>query len=597
MKKIIHKPVYIYFLGLMLADLLLIIIFNSILIFIFYLSQIIGHSIKYNNIMGLLNDYLQIYNTLYGNIFYTLYIIVYLAILIIVTFYAYKHFISITPSIYKEYKWNAGPWLSYRGDPSSSIVINWITAEKVPSIVLFGTSMDDMKEIGNYNAPSKVHHVEIKDLKPNTRYFYKLKRFDFKFERITGFKYNIPLLLKNKSLESISDVLEIYPLNKDIFKGIYSFKTPVPSKSISGNDNRNSNSDAQFSFVVFGDTQNGGGLGDLNWGLRAILNSIFQSKLDEEIDLILSVGDVSDQGNDIRSWHAFLSHISLLASERPLHIAVGNHDTGTNYLSDPEMKKHPDGGVNFDTLFNYFYESSPDEDRIPAFKSRYYSLTYANTLFLFLDTQNRKLAEPNNPQWRFIEDKLKKCPPNFWKIALIHWPLIEVAFDKESGQKYLKETHYAKYFIPLFEKYGIDLVITGHAHLFSAILINDQIKYADLDYRKYRKRSNFLVEKPIFQIISGGAGNNLRENAPIITPEQNGIRLINEGAQNKRLINDLGSRFGDIADLKSKIPYHENSTHYLLVNIKGNTLEIKAIKPGQKEPTNEVFWSLKIKKE
>ena len=33
-----------------------------------------------------------------------------------------------------------------------------------------------------------------------------------------------------------------------------------------------------------------------------------------------------------------------MLAQHPMHIAVGNHDTGTNYMKDTEVKRYPDEG-------------------------------------------------------------------------------------------------------------------------------------------------------------------------------------------------------------------------------------------------------------
>ena len=148
---------------------------------------------------------------------------------------------------------------------------------------------------------------------------------------------------------------------------------------------------------MIGDTQNGGGLGTPGWAYPTLAKSMQT----QSFDLLMHVGDASEQGNDVRFWHAFLATSGDMLAQHPMHIAVGNHDTGTNYMKDTEVKRYPDEGANFDYLFGYHYQRPATENEITAFKGRYFAFYYSNCLCLFLDSQNSKLAEGLEPSMGF----------------------------------------------------------------------------------------------------------------------------------------------------------------------------------------------------
>lgn len=374
-------------------------------------------------------------------------------------------FVNVPSTINRLYEWDDGPWLQWKDFPQTSIIINWITKSPTASYISWGSSPESLTKIGN-PIITKIHRITLENLSPQTKYYYQI---------VSDFQ---------GSLQS----------------SLHSFITAPSNYS-------------PFSFVLFGDTQNGGGWGDPQWGYPKLIDHIQNSNL--QFDLILHVGDASDQGNDIKSWHQFLSQSARLAGDHPMHISVGNHDTGSNYLHDPTIKKTRDDGANFDYLFAYPYQVPKTEKTLTSFRGRYYAFEYSNALLLFLDTQNQQLAAPWSPQWKFVEETLVKTTKP-WKLVFVHWPMIEIKQKNRESQDgaptyFYRPIHYAKYFLPLFEKYGVQVIFTGHAHEFQ------HIEWSSAQFFP-EKVTNFPKQqnRTIHQIISGGAGNEMRKNAALL---------------------------------------------------------------------------------
>ena len=267
-----------------------------------------------------------------------------LAFIIIMVFshHFYKNYVNFKPSASFAYEYNDGPWLNLEGDPSNSITINWTTKEETKTSIKLGISKEKLKDETDETSISKIHHLTLKNLKENTPYFYSIPALD---------------------------------------SSIYLFKTAK----------KNLNT---FNFVVFGDTQNYGGDGRPNWTYPNVLKQV--EKHEEKIDLILHVGDLVDQGNDLRSWHAIWNASKNLFSQKPLQVVIGNHDAGTHALRDKNAIKYPDEGANFDYFLNYKYGKPNNEGEITSFLGRYYSFVYANCKFLMLDTSVLAKAESKN---------------------------------------------------------------------------------------------------------------------------------------------------------------------------------------------------------
>ncbi|MHA1370030.1 MAG: metallophosphoesterase [Promethearchaeota archaeon] len=402
--------------------------------------------------------------------------------------FLYRRFVDVVPSASFAHNFDEGPWLHWREDPKTTITINWFSKKESGSCVLFGEDENHLRMIKD-GYFGKMHHVTVRGLTPGRTYCYS----------VPGFSKN------------------------GIF---YKFQTaPDGSKP--------------FNFVVIGDTQNGGGNGNENWGYYLISKAL-QSI---DFDLLMHVGDVSDQGNDLKSWHQFFSNSPYIAW-CPIHIAVGNHDTGTVYLSDKSAKKYPDEGANFDFFFNYTYQVPATENEITPFKGRYYSFIYSNCLFIFLDTQNSKMAEPKNSQWEFLRRVLKNAPKRYWKVAFIHRPMIFLEKGKDGLVRY-GYSRFADYILPIFLEERVDIVFQGHGHYYHHLIWPVEMNH------RYSMALKHELDWKINFFTCGGAGNDYRRNPPILSQD---------------------------LDLPGFI-IQEDSTHYLLVSIKQSSCIIEARYP------------------
>lgn len=430
-----------------------------------------------NVLIQLVSQFIFLYS-IKQQVFLYLDLILYPLIALLLIRFLWKRFIHVIPTASQEiYRWNDGPWLHYIGDPRTSITINWITKEKTQTKIRFGSDPLSMNNIdGKFG---KIHRITINNLSPNTQYFYE----------IIGFEND-----NQNNAEK---------------KKIRSFKT-APDKF------------KPFKFIVIGDTQNGGGFGDDSWAYPKLV----QAFMKKDFDLVIHTGDATDQGNDLKSWHMYFQASLPFSVSKPMHIVAGNHDTGTNCLTDKTQKKLPDEGANYDYLLGYKYEDPENEKRITPFRDRYFSFDYSNCRFLFIDTQNSKMAEKNSTQWAWLEERLSTLPKGYWAIAILHRAPIELKRDTNNNY-YLKHERFGSYVIPILLKYKVRLIISGHDHIFQIMTLEGM--------------------DPPYYIISGGAGNEFRKNDPIKSPD----------------FTKLG------------IMYREDSSHYLLIEVKENEIFIE----------------------
>jgi hypothetical protein len=235
----------------------------------------------------------------------------------------------------------------------------------------------------------------------------------------------------------------------------YSFTT-APTKGTPDN----------FIFAVAGDTQPVKTLSDGSpdpTNLQYVVDGI----ISKGPDILLHLGDIVSSGNSVPDWNSFFTHAQPLLSTTPIFPTPGNHE----YNGDP-------GATNF---FKYF--SLPQEGTV---EHGWYTFTYGNVRFISLDTQSM-----SRKQDAWLESKLSSATED-WIVVYFHQPPITSSSFSTDLNKYARDN-----WIPLFQKYGVNLVMSGHTH----------------NYQRYED----TVYKTVY-IVSGGGNDLFDSNDPTYTP-------------------------------------------------------------------------------
>lgn len=171
-------------------------------------------------------------------------------------------------------------------------------------------------------------------------------------------------------------------------------------------------------FIVYGDTRS-------NPDIHKKLASHFKSFSPE---FILHTGDLVSRGSRYQVWgREFFFPLENVIDEIPIFPVIGNHEEKS------------------ENYFNYF--------DLPNQKS-YYSFQIGPLFILALDYHFQKNTDD---QYKFAQRALEstKAP---WKIVTVHVPMFNI------GGHFSGWGH--KYYLPLFHKTGVDLVIAGHSHIY-----------------------------------------------------------------------------------------------------------------------------------
>jgi len=199
-------------------------------------------------------------------------------------------------------------------------------------------------------------------------------------------------------------------------------QTDWPEKyTFSTQDNNN-----QFSFIWFGDTHYSPKFGGLfNKAEKTHPDAAFYS----------IAGDMVSDGLHRNQWDDLFEFSKDVICRKPLMSVLGNHDNRSGL-----------GALMYRELFSYPKNGPEDVE-----KEHTYSFRYRNALFLMIDA-----TSPIDLQSSWIEDQLANTDAT-WKFAMFHFP----PYNWE--EPYL---NIQKAWVPIFDKYHVDMVMGGHIHYY-----------------------------------------------------------------------------------------------------------------------------------
>ncbi len=206
--------------------------------------------------------------------------------------------------------------------------------------------------------------------------------------------------------------------------------------SLAGCREHPSNSEAEgFSFVFMSDTQADPQTGDYTaWG------QLLKQATEHESQpaFIMVGGDLVNDGSDQEEWEDFFTAGGETLDKFRVYPAMGNHDDSELYTSIFDL---PDNGP---------------EGKEEAF----YSFDYGNAHFTVMDSNAMGAAEQEDIDWlrKDLSNTNKTC-----KIVMFHhpaYPAVEIPKDIVRAETLRKA------FVPVMEEGGVDLVLTGHQHVY-----------------------------------------------------------------------------------------------------------------------------------
>lgn len=202
-----------------------------------------------------------------------------------------------------------------------------------------------------------------------------------------------------------------------------------------------------FKFAWFGDPQTN--IAEL---CSPLFRQAFQTAPDARFWLYS--GDITSEADDPLFGELF-SAAGFIFRMIPHAMAPGNHDQGYQmengkYVLDKDGKRIRTKKIS--PLWRAHY--TLPENGISEFEEVSYAFDYQDARFLVINSNDR-LEE----QSAWMETRLSDNPRK-WTIVAFHHPLYSAGRNRDD-----KKTREA--FQPLFDKYGVDLVLTGHDHTYA----------------------------------------------------------------------------------------------------------------------------------
>jgi 3',5'-cyclic AMP phosphodiesterase CpdA len=262
--------------------------------------------------------------------------------------------------------------------------------------------------------------------------------------------------------------------------------------------------DVPFSFVVLGDSRNG-----IEQHRRVV------ERMSQEVpDFVLGTGDMVDEGYRQDEWQQFFDVENQMLRDNVYFPALGNHDRQGK-------------GRTADTYRAYFSVPENGGDT-----ERYYAFTYASARFLVLDSNEYSFALTDQTSWLERELIAARQDAAIRHIFVVmHHPPFSISLH--GGARDLRER-----WTPLFEKYQVSAVFSGHDHVY------ERAENAGIRY-----------------FVSGGAGAPLYPRRPKPNPVD--------------------------AEAVKKF---ERVLHYLRVTVTGNRIEVTAIR-ADGTPIETTTWT------
>jgi hypothetical protein len=232
-----------------------------------------------------------------------------------------------------------------------------------------------------------------------------------------------------------------------------------------------------FTALIFPDSQSS----DYSGWQELVRGAVARNK---DAALFINMGDLVDNGEDASQWRAWLNSVEPFSDRLPLAPVIGNHE---DYSLQWKMKLPQ-------AYTHLFYVP---ENGMEKYYNQFYSFDYGPVHFTVLDT-NFKEMEDFQPELRqeelaWLERDLAQSKAK-WKIVLQHKDIMIYGFSEKSGRE-PTQTRFVDTgtdFMPLYEKYGVDAVLSAHLHTYR---------------RRYPLRDFKPAADGITYILTGVAGN------------------------------------------------------------------------------------------
>lgn len=364
-----------------------------------------------------------------------------------------------------------GPYLQ-QATPTS-ILIRWRTDALARSRIYFGSEPGSLGSSMTDSSLITEHKILLTSLQPNTKYFYSIGDIKNRLQGDTG---------------------------------NYFYTLPVPGDT------------GTYRIAALGDC------GNNSINQRNVRDQLLRYLGNNYLNAWILLGDNTyPDGTDAEFQANFFNiYKDNLLKKYPLFPAPGNHDYhDVEFSASVAQRTHE---VPYYQIFNV--PESGESGGVPSNTTEYYSFDIGNIHFLSLDSygkaDNKRLSDTSGPQASWIKKDLEKAAKAEWIIAYWHHPPYTMGSHSSDSEKELAAIR--ENFIPLLDRYGVDIVLCGHSHDYerSRPIYGYYGKNKDFDSARYNRSQfsgkmdntpesgayikNQLREKGTVFVVSGSAG-------------------------------------------------------------------------------------------
>jgi hypothetical protein len=194
---------------------------------------------------------------------------------------------------------------------------------------------------------------------------------------------------------------------------------------------------SDFDFCAYGDTRSN----------PADHLQVVQAMVKCQPQFVLHTGDLVDDGTKLQDWKHFFPVIGLFAKSVPLYPCLGNHENGADL----------------------YFQLLPLPDGFGLRGHQWYTTVFGSCQIISLDTDQDQAAQGD-----WLQKLLAQPRPEgvVWRIAMFHEP------PYTSGP-HPPNPGALRYWCPLLENGGVDLVFNGHNHYYERSL-HGGLNYLDV---------------------------------------------------------------------------------------------------------------------
>lgn len=305
-----------------------------------------------------------------------------------------------------------GPYLQMMS-PSSTRIRFRTDNDSKPNI-LIGKSPKSLTRTIKQSTSTKEHELLIDSLTSNTRYYY-----------------------------------QIVTPTQTLGDSTYFFQT-APAEGAK----------TKFSFWSTGDMYPGQAQLDVYEGFKKFIGNKYTN-------MYLTVGDNVYAGasdNDFQANFFQVYQNGPILKQSALFPSTGNHDY------DISSRRQDDPTIAY--FQNFTLPRKGELNGIPSNSEAYYSYDYGNTHFICLDSHawgadNMRLFDGPSEQLNWLKKDLAANKQDWTVVYFHHPPYTKGTYDSDSNQGFNAELfNLRNILVPIFDEYHVDIVLTGHSHIF-----------------------------------------------------------------------------------------------------------------------------------